>query len=164
MKKLFLIASLLLSFNLHSQLIDTNPALNKFLMLLLENGILDERINSDREIARELCTTNGISARNLGPCNSISRAICRVNGISVMNLGPCNSISRAICRVNGISVMNLGRCNSISKALAMIPEDWDWDYFKANGQWRCRSIKTGRFAEDYNCRNDPKDDDRWPDK
>ena len=143
MKKLFLIASLLLSFNLHSQLIDTNPALNKFLMLLLENGILDERINSDREIARELCTTNGISARNLGPCNSISRAICRVNGISVMNLG---------------------RCNSISKALAMIPEDWDWDYFKANGQWRCRSIKTGRFAEDYNCRNDPKDDDRWPDK
>ena len=54
-------------------------------MLLLENGILDERINSDREIARELCTTNGISARNLGPCNSISRAICRVNGISVMN-------------------------------------------------------------------------------
>ena len=57
-----------------------------------------------------------------------------------------------------------GNCNTISKAIAMIPEDWDWDYFKANGQWRCRSIKTGRFAENSKCRNDPKDDDRWPDK
>jgi hypothetical protein len=109
----------LLPFNLNSQLIDTNPALNKFLMLLIENGILDERINSDREIAKELCTANGIPD------------------------------------------YKLRHCSTISKAIAMIPEDWDWDYFKANGQWRCRSIKTGRFAEDYNCRNDPKDDDRW---
>ena len=83
----------------------------------------------------------------------------------------CNSISKSICVVEGYNkdgyMENYGwerDCNTISKALAMIPEDWDWDYFKANGQWRCRSIKTGRFAENSKCRNDPKDDDRWPDK
>ena len=53
MKKLIVIACLLLSFNLNSQIIDTNPGLNNFLMLLLEKGILDERINSDRRITRE---------------------------------------------------------------------------------------------------------------
>jgi len=53
MKKLIVIACLLLSFNLNSQIIDTNPGLNNFLMLLLEKGIFDERINSDRRIARE---------------------------------------------------------------------------------------------------------------
>ena len=164
MKKLIVIACLLLSFNLNSQIMDTNPGLNNFLMLLLEKGILDERINSDQRIARELCRTNGIYARHLSNCNTISRAICFTNGIYARHLGSCSSIPRAICRVNGIYARDLGRCNSISKALAMIPEDWDWDYFKANGQWRCRSIKTGHFAENSKCRNDPKDDDRWPDK
>lgn len=40
--------------------------------------------------------------------------------------------------------------------------DWDWDYFKSNGQWRCRGIQTGRFADNSNCLWDLKDDDRWP--
>ena len=40
--------------------------------------------------------------------------------------------------------------------------DWDWDYFRSNGQWRCRGIQTGRFADNSNCLWDRKDDDRWP--
>lgn len=40
--------------------------------------------------------------------------------------------------------------------------DWDWDYFPANGQWRCRGIHTGQFANNSKCRYDFKDDDRWP--
>ena len=72
------------------------------------------------------------------------------------------TLSRHVLITPSNLVIKLITGHSISKALAMIPEDWDWDYFKANGQWRCRSIKTGRFAENYNCRNDPKDDDRWP--
>lgn len=42
--------------------------------------------------------------------------------------------------------------------------DWDWDYLKASREWRCRGIQTGQFANNYNCRNDRKDDDRWPTK
>ena len=125
MKKLFLIVSFLLSFNLNSQLIDTNPALNNFLMLLLENGILDERINSDREIAEEICKSNNKST----------------------SWDACSTISKAICVANNKST------------------SWDAFYDQyGNLQWRCRSIKTGRFAENYNCRNDRRDDDRWPNK
>ena len=40
--------------------------------------------------------------------------------------------------------------------------DWDWDYMPANGQWACRGIQTGRFAETYKCAYDIKDDNRWP--
>ena len=40
--------------------------------------------------------------------------------------------------------------------------DWDWDYQPANGQWVCRGIQTGRYAELENCAYDLKDDDRWP--
>jgi len=42
--------------------------------------------------------------------------------------------------------------------------DWDWDYLKASREWRCRGIQSGQFANNYNCRNDHKDDDRWPTK
>ena len=42
--------------------------------------------------------------------------------------------------------------------------DWDWDYLKASREWRCRGIQSGQFANNYNCRNDRKDDDRWPTK
>jgi len=42
--------------------------------------------------------------------------------------------------------------------------DWDWDYLKASREWRCRGIQSGQFANNYNCRNDRKDDDRWPNK
>lgn len=45
--------------------------------------------------------------------------------------------------------------------------DWDWDAFYdqyGNLQWRCRGIQTGRFAKNYNCSSDYKDDDRWPRK
>jgi hypothetical protein len=42
--------------------------------------------------------------------------------------------------------------------------DWDWDYLKASREWRCRGIQSGQFASNYNCRNDRKDDDRWPTK
>ena len=40
--------------------------------------------------------------------------------------------------------------------------DWDWDYQPANGQWACRGIQTGRYAQHSNCLYDAKDDDRWP--
>lgn len=42
---------------------------------------------------------------------------------------------------------------------------YDWDgFFDAYGNWtyRCRTIETGRFAEDYKCSGEYKDDDRWP--
>ena len=45
--------------------------------------------------------------------------------------------------------------------------DWDWDaFYDQYGylQWRCRGIQTGRFAENYQCSSDIKDDDRWPRK
>jgi hypothetical protein len=42
--------------------------------------------------------------------------------------------------------------------------DWDWDYLKDSREWRCRGIQSGQFASNYNCRNDRKDDDRWPTK
>ena len=38
---------------------------------------------------------------------------------------------------------------------------WDWDIFP-DGQYVCRSIQTGRFAEHYHCDGMPMDDDRWP--
>ena len=41
--------------------------------------------------------------------------------------------------------------------------DWDWDYQPANGQWVCRGIQTGQYAELENCAYDYQDDDRWPD-
>lgn len=40
--------------------------------------------------------------------------------------------------------------------------DWDWDYQPGNGQWICRGIQTGQYAELENCAYDLKDDDRWP--
>lgn len=40
--------------------------------------------------------------------------------------------------------------------------DWDWDYLPGSGQWRCRGIQTGEFADSINCLYDTKDDDRWP--
>ena len=42
---------------------------------------------------------------------------------------------------------------------------YDWDgFYDAYGNWvyRCRTIETGRFAADYNCASEYKDDDRWP--
>jgi len=53
----------------------------------------------------------------------------------------------------------------IAEAMAQSAQqdyDWDWDYFRSNGQWRCRGIQTGRFADNSNCIWDRKDDDRWP--
>ena len=38
---------------------------------------------------------------------------------------------------------------------------FDWDIF-ANGQYRCRTISNGQFAEDILCDYMPLDDDRWP--
>jgi|ETNmetMinimDraft_8_1059916.scaffolds.fasta_scaffold73025_2 hypothetical protein len=61
MKKLVLIVIFLLSFNLNSQPTDTKFVLNDFLMLLLENRILDEKINSQREIAKTTCEAYGKS-------------------------------------------------------------------------------------------------------
>lgn len=40
--------------------------------------------------------------------------------------------------------------------------DWDWDYQPANGQWVCRGIQTGQYAELENCAYDMMNDDRWP--
>ena len=40
--------------------------------------------------------------------------------------------------------------------------DWDWDYQPGNGQWVCRGITTGQYAELSNCTYDVQDDDRWP--
>jgi len=40
--------------------------------------------------------------------------------------------------------------------------DWDWDYQPKNGQWACRGIQTGQYAEISKCAGDYKDDDRWP--
>jgi len=40
--------------------------------------------------------------------------------------------------------------------------DWDWDYQPKNGQWACRGIQTGQYAELSKCAGDYKDDDRWP--
>lgn len=42
---------------------------------------------------------------------------------------------------------------------------YDWDgFYDEYGNWtfRCRTIENGRFAEDYNCIGEIKDDDRWP--
>ncbi|MDC1401333.1 hypothetical protein N8349_02715, partial [Gammaproteobacteria bacterium] len=42
---------------------------------------------------------------------------------------------------------------------------YDWDgFYDQYGDWtyRCRTIETGRFAENYNCSGEYKDDDRWP--
>lgn len=42
---------------------------------------------------------------------------------------------------------------------------YDWDgFYDQYGNWtyRCRTIQTGRFAENYNCSGKFKDDDRWP--
>ena len=40
--------------------------------------------------------------------------------------------------------------------------DWDWDYLPGSGQWRCRGIQTGQFADNSKCAYDIRDDDRWP--
>ena len=40
--------------------------------------------------------------------------------------------------------------------------DWDWDYQPGNGQWVCRGIQTGQYADLGNCQFDVQDDDRWP--
>jgi hypothetical protein len=75
MKILILIVSFLLPFNLNSQLIDTNPDLNNLLILLLENNILEERINSDQEIAREICISRGYDQNGWeADCNSVSKS------------------------------------------------------------------------------------------
>ena len=44
---------------------------------------------------------------------------------------------------------------------------YDWDGFHdlwGNLQWRCRSLSTGEFTEDYNCSGQLKNDNRWPQK
>jgi TPR repeat protein len=44
-------------------------------------------------------------------------------------------------------------------------EQYDWDGFYDvydNWTYRCRSISTGRFADNYQCVDKYKDDDRWP--
>lgn len=55
---------------------------------------------------------------------------------------------------------NTGYTNSYSGSNE--DDDWDWDYQPANGQWVCRGVQTGRYAELENCYGDIQDDDRWP--
>ena len=53
--------------------------------------------------------------------------------------------------------------DSLSNSYQTYTYDWD-GFYDAYGNWvyRCRTIENGRFAEDYHCIGEFKDDDRWP--
>lgn len=53
--------------------------------------------------------------------------------------------------------------DSLSNSYQTYTYDWD-GFYDAYGNWvyRCRTIENGRFAEDYHCIGEVKDDDRWP--
>ena len=53
--------------------------------------------------------------------------------------------------------------DSLSNSYQTYTYDWDGFYDKyGNWTYRCRTIENGRFAEDYHCIGEIKDDDRWP--
>jgi hypothetical protein len=59
-----------------------------------------------------------------------------------------------------------GCADGLAKGLSGGPSftggpNFDWDQF-SNGQFRCRKISNGQFANNSECYGMPKDDDRWP--
>ena len=74
-------------------------------------------------------------------------------------LGTLIGIGLVVCAVDPNCVVP-GAGNSSYSSFTGGP-DWDWDIFP-NGQYVCRSIQTGQFAEHYHCDGMPMDDYRWP--
>ncbi|HJO88286.1 MAG: hypothetical protein QF553_01725 [Alphaproteobacteria bacterium] len=74
-------------------------------------------------------------------------------------LGTLIGIGLVVCAVDPNCVVP-GAGNSSYSSFTGGP-DWDWDIFP-NGQYVCRSIQTGQFAEHHLCNGMPMDDDRWP--
>jgi hypothetical protein len=153
--------------------------LDQIILTLLENGILDDRINGSTDLGEKICRSyggNGCYGSTVGEgicragngtgCygSSIGEGICRAgNGTGCYG----SSIGEGICRAgNGTGCYG----KSINEALKSLPtqdHEWDWDqFYHSSGQlvWACRGVQTGRFSELERCASKPQSDTRWPNK
>ena len=177
---------------------------HQILTVLVENDLLDDRLNSNKKLGQEFCKNFG--GTNCGFVTSFAQGICYAAGGSscafVTNIGQgicytgkgwscpfVTNIGEGICYAGGGSlcayVTNIGQgicyagggwsCPYITNIEDGYKEyldnikdtKWSWDSFfdeDNNLIWRCRGEKTGRFADNYKCSDQAKNDDTWPDK